>query len=243
MRKFISGFIAGAIIVGSIGVYAATYVAETATFKVMVNGAEFKSEPAALVVEGKTYLPLRAMGEALGVPVKWNEELRQAEVGATSSQVDTTKYSRSNPAPLNTIQKYEKKQAYAITPNYSANIRVIETIRGEEAWESIEKANMFNEAPKDGYEYIIVRVAFSLLTADNDASVSANYYDFDFYSGKDEEYEMVSVVYENKLSTNLFVGGSAEGYVIGMVKKDDANPKLAYGLDYYGANGIWFKLN
>lgn len=83
MKKFIAGFLAGALIFSAIGVFAVTYVANPVDFKVFVNGKEFVSDPPALEVEGRTYLPLRAMGEALGVPVEWNEELRQAEVGAT----------------------------------------------------------------------------------------------------------------------------------------------------------------
>lgn len=84
MKKFIIGFLIGAMIFGTVG-YAVTYVAQPATFKVMVNGKEFVSDPPALVVEGRTYLPLRAMGDALGVPVEWNAELNQAEVGITSN--------------------------------------------------------------------------------------------------------------------------------------------------------------
>lgn len=84
MKKFIIGFLIGAMIFGTVG-YAVTYVAQPATFKVMVNGKEFVSDPPVLVIEGSTYLPLRAMGDALGVPVEWNAELKQAEVGITSN--------------------------------------------------------------------------------------------------------------------------------------------------------------
>ena len=85
MKKFILGLICGAIICGSM-VFAATYVAESPTFKVLVNGNEFHSDPPVLVVEGRTYLPLRAMGDVLGVPVEWNAELSQVEVGTTPSE-------------------------------------------------------------------------------------------------------------------------------------------------------------
>jgi len=89
MKRFISGFIVGAIALSIIGVFAASYVANPAEFKVLVNGEEFVSDPPALVVEGRTYLPLRAIGEALGVSVNWNEELRQAEVGEIKDKVNT----------------------------------------------------------------------------------------------------------------------------------------------------------
>lgn len=82
MKKFILGFVLGATIFSTLAGFAVTYIANPVDFKVLVNGEEFVSDPPALEVEGRTYLPLRAMGDALGVPVNWNEELRQAEVGA-----------------------------------------------------------------------------------------------------------------------------------------------------------------
>ncbi len=91
MKRAIAGFMAGALIFGSIGVFAGNYVANTVDFKVMVNGKEFTSDPPPLEVEGRTYLPLRAIGDALGVPVGWNEELRQAEVGALQNDVELLK--------------------------------------------------------------------------------------------------------------------------------------------------------
>lgn len=80
MKKFVSGVIAGIITAGSIG-FAAQYIADTATFKVMVNGKEFSSDKPIVAIEGSTYLPLKAIGEVLGVPVQWNQELMQVEVG------------------------------------------------------------------------------------------------------------------------------------------------------------------
>lgn len=80
MKKFIVGLLIGTIVSSTIA-FAATYVANIASFKVFVDGEEFISDPPALVIEGRTYLPLRAIGDALGISVNWNEELRQVEVG------------------------------------------------------------------------------------------------------------------------------------------------------------------
>ncbi len=80
MKKFILGTITGAAIASTVAI-AATYTAAPATFKVLVNGKEFTSDPPAMVINDRTYLPLRAIGDALGVPVDWNDELKQAEVG------------------------------------------------------------------------------------------------------------------------------------------------------------------
>lgn len=240
MKKFISGVLAGVLLTGSIA-FAATYVAEEANFKVMVNGAEFASGNA-VVIDGSTYLPLRAIGDALNVAVNWNEELRQVEIGNSAPVAEKNKYSRTNPAPLNTVQTYVKNDDWYEEDNYSAAIRVVETIRGDEAWKIIKEDNMFNSEPKDEYEYIIAKVAFSLLSKKADGTVLADDYDFDFYSSNNEEYESVYVVKEDSLNKQLFPGGSTEGYVVGMVKKDDAAPKLVYSLEYNGTGGIWFSL-
>ena len=85
MKRFIIGFVAGAMIFSSFA-FSANYIAQTPTFKVMVNGQEFVSNPSALVVEGKTYLPLRAIGDALGVPVSWDPVNRLAIVGRTKTE-------------------------------------------------------------------------------------------------------------------------------------------------------------
>ena len=89
MKKFIIGLVCG-IMLASTFAFAATYISEPATFKVLVNGEEFVSDPPVLVIEGSTYLPLRAMGDALGVPVEWNGELRQVEVGTKQEEAHNT---------------------------------------------------------------------------------------------------------------------------------------------------------
>lgn len=130
MKKFISGVITGAILAGS-AAFAATYVAEPAPFKVMVNGKEFVSEPGAMVINDRTYLPLRAIGDALGVPVEWNNELGQAEVGTAVNNTAST------PVISNTSSSNDKwKMTYL---NYK----------------EMQKINDFTQA-QDGKEYLLV---------------------------------------------------------------------------------------
>lgn len=87
MKKFLIGFLTGSVLFVSLGAIATvSYIANPVDFKVLVNGKEFVSDPPALEVDGRTYLPLRTIGDALGVPVSWNEELRQAEVGTSENE-------------------------------------------------------------------------------------------------------------------------------------------------------------
>lgn len=240
MKKFLSGFIAGAVLFASIGAVAVSYVANPADFKVLVNGKEFISNPPALVVEGKTYLPLRAMGEALGVPVNWNEGLRQAEVGNTAPVAQAGNYSRTNPAPINTVQQIAVE---SYSGNYSAAVRVIEVIRGEAAANLIKGANMFNSESGAGKEYIVAKIAVSIMTVDGDKAIDVNKYNFKCFSGNNEEYDLPFVIApEPELSTSLYAGGNTEGFVVFEVNKNDPAPKIAYGTKYDGSGGLWFSL-
>lgn len=248
MKKFISGFIVGALIFSMLGVFAAvTYVAKPVDFKVMVNGKEFVSDPPALEVDGRTYLPLRAMGEALNVPVNWNEELRQAEVGHTGSTAETNEYSRNNPAPLNTIQAYTKTSDWSEEDNYTVTVRILETIRGEKNIDKVRKSVVTDDKPMEGYEFMMVKIALSAVSIKGDNAIEASRYNFTGFSSNNEEIDQAYLHMDEKegfswLDGKLYEGGTQEGWLVLQVKKDDANPKIAYGLDYNGANGIWFSL-
>lgn len=244
MKKFISGFVAGALIFSMLGVFAAvTYVAKPVDFKVLVNGKEFTSDPPPLEVDGRTYLPLRAMGDALGVPVKWNEELRQAEVGNSAPVANNNEYSRTNPAPLNTVQKYTKTSEWSDEDNYTVSVRILETVRGDKAYEALKKKSSFYSKPDDGYEYMNVKIAFSVIDTKGDFSITPSQYDFTAFSSNNEESpQNIYSSLDPVLTGALYKGGNTEGWITIMVKKDDKSPKLAYGLDYNGAGGIWFSL-
>ncbi len=81
MKRFISGFLAGALIFGMLGAFAAvTYVAEPANYEVIVDGEIFVSDPPAMVIDGNTYLPLRAMADVFDVEIGWDPAGRQVEI-------------------------------------------------------------------------------------------------------------------------------------------------------------------
>ena len=245
MKKFIAGVVVGTLLSGTIA-FAATYTAYTAGYKVLVNGKEFTSDPPPLVVEGRTYLPLRAMGDALGVPVEWNAELGQAEVGITSATT-TNQYSRTNPAPIGTTQIYTKTSDLFKEDNYTISVKILETIRGEENINKVRKPVITDDKPKEGYELMMVKVAVSLISTEEDIAVEPTKASFTCFTSNNEETEHAYLHMEGEngyswLGGKLYSGGKTEGWICVQVKKDDKNPKIAYGLDYNGLNGIWFSL-
>ena len=83
MKKIVVGFILGVVTSLSFTAFAVNsdiFTAQKASFEVFVDGKRFESENPPLVVEGRTYLPLRATGEALGVEVEWNQDLKRVEI-------------------------------------------------------------------------------------------------------------------------------------------------------------------
>jgi hypothetical protein len=61
-------------------------IALKATFDIYVNDVKYQGENPPLVIEGRTYLPLRAIGDVLGIDVEWNQGLRRVEVTRPSGE-------------------------------------------------------------------------------------------------------------------------------------------------------------
>jgi len=102
MKKFALGFVVGLITSMAVGVFAANsdiFTVQRAAFDIYVGDEKFQPENPALVVEGRTYLPLRATGEALGIEVIWNGDLRRVEINkdnADGKGVDSDMQKQSN---------------------------------------------------------------------------------------------------------------------------------------------------
>lgn len=82
MKKVVSGFIICMLLM-SVGFAAGKYTAHEASFKVLVNGNEKTDwgDVPPLVVNGRTMLPLKAIGDALNVNVRWDGQHNRVIVG------------------------------------------------------------------------------------------------------------------------------------------------------------------
>ena len=101
---------------------------------------------------------------------------------------------------------------------------------------------MFNKEPKEGYEYILAKIATSVISTKIDRSIEIDGSKFECFSGNNEKYDDVYLSLKDGLSETLYAGGNAEGYLAFCVKKDDRTPKIAFCRGYDGTGGLWFSL-
>lgn len=116
---------------------------------------------------------------------------------------------------------------------------VTEVIRGEKAWEIAKNASWLNQEPKEGKEYLIVKVSAQLISADK--AIPFRFMDFSCYSNHNILYDKPGTIRplspEPALDATLTAGGMTEGYVTFIIDKADPAPKIGYR----GINeGVWF---
>lgn len=93
-------------------------------------------------------------------------------------------------------------------------ITILESIRGEEAWNLVQAANQFNDPPEAGREFILVKVhARNISTEDEAQTIDFTY--FTTTGSANEIYDAPwSVAPEPILNTSLFPGGETEGWIV-----------------------------
>jgi len=123
-------------------------------------------------------------------------------------------------------------------------VTLLEIVRGAEAWNRIKEANMFNDPPKSGFEYLLAKVKFEYLKGPTqDTTYHLSTWEFTAVSSEGKDYEGASVVEpEPELDATLYQGASHTGWVAFQVAKSDFKPLMTFGRKYDGTGGIWFKL-
>lgn len=208
------------------------------------------------IYNGTTYLPVRAVADALGKEVSWDAVTKSVYLGTQPAAEPekapsapepektqpVTNFSITSPAPLNTPQTVSVE---SYLNNYNATVTVTEIIRGEKAWEMIKEKNRFNSEAREGREYILAKVKVKINSADEGKSVSMSQVAFTAFSADNSEYsDSVSVVTpEPTIRGDMYAGAEKDGYLAFEVKKDDSAPKFVFGAKYNGTGGIWFKLS
>ena len=127
-KQLIAGIVIGSALTGSLAFAnnVRTFLAEEANFPVMVNGSPVTLDMPVVTIQDRTYLPLRAMGNVLGIKVDWNEEKAQAEVVTDATPAPT---STVTPTPESTPTPTD-----VVTPPPTSTTRLAETPDGLEIY-------------------------------------------------------------------------------------------------------------
>lgn len=113
MKKTVSIILCALILISATFVFAnseETVTAVRTVFNMLVRGEEV-SVPDMVVIDGRTYVPLRAMGELLDVNVDWDEETRTVLVknNEIPKGQDFTNYLKINDGTVEEIARVAVK--------------------------------------------------------------------------------------------------------------------------------------
>jgi hypothetical protein len=222
--------------------------------KITLDGEEIVPKDAAgnivspFIIDGTTYLPVRAVAQAVDLDVEWDEISNTVKLSGTPTQDEVPVYSRDNPAPLGVSQT-------VIYNGTVSQAKVTEIIRGDEAFDLIIKDSVENEKLTTDMEYLVAYVSISMLLQNNTKTQNKNYYGltitglntcyFEACSADGNMYDRYNSSFQNAERLSLFrleEGTVTEGCVAFFVRKDDPAPMAVYGQDIDGTGSAWFSL-
>lgn len=161
-------------------------------------------------------------------------------------------YSRSNPVGIGNglITKVDRTGGAAgkytdIFGEYEVRLTLLETIRGDRAWQLIHDTSMFADPPESGFEYILAKVKFEYLTGqtpDTTFEVSPVWFKVVSMNGKEYDRPIGLIAPDPSIRVDLYPGASHEGWIACSVTVDDTKPLMTIGRESDGTGGIWFKL-
>ncbi|CDQ17925.1 hypothetical protein [Halobacillus karajensis] len=127
---------------------------------------------------------------------------------------------RSNPVPLGESVT-TNEVIFGDEEDYKASldISITEVLRGKEAWNIIKEENQFNEEPKEGFEYALLKIKGELSESETeDYPYWFSSADFSFVDQDGGTYESISTVIPDELGAEMYNGGTEEGYIVNQVK-------------------------
>lgn len=234
MKKFISGLIVGALLTGTVSFAANNLTAIKSAFSTTLNGKKITQN--IVTINGAYYADLKQLTGNMGIKYSVDTKGKKITLGDAPTP---NKYNMVNPAPIGTTQTVQFEY---IIDQFTANVSVKEILRGAAAWDLIKDANMFNEEAGEGYEYILAKIDFKLTDAPEGKKYVVSDYSFDLISDKGKSYDKGLVIApEPELTGELYKGASSKGYAVFKVATSDKQPKIAFGRNFDGTGGIWFK--
>jgi hypothetical protein len=169
----------------------------------------------------------------------------------TAAHAQTPGSSPGNPAPAGVMLSgiVECGEGYTSHELYDMKIKLVEAVRGEEAWKRLKEASPTNKPPDPGLEYILARIRFEYYARGIPGTCihSLSPDQFTAYSHGGEDYKNPVVVPPKpELRKDLKSGDIFEGWVAFQISKQDKSPLMSYSAESGGAvshgGEKWFSL-
>lgn len=186
---------------------------------------------------------LRAENESLKMTTDFEETTEQViepvleeSTEQKTEQPESTLGTRKNPAKIGDSVSI---QISSYSAQGNATITLTNVITGDEAWAMISDANMFNDAPPEGKEYILAdfTVTFDKDTSGKDAPLEIDKYDFDYATTDFSVHDTPSVVLPSPgFDLNLYEGATSHGWVAFLADVSEDVPHAVF------LDNIWFSL-
>jgi len=241
IKGFLSGVLVTVLLISSIPALASTGSKMIEVYynniKITLDGVQVTPrdgqgnivEP--FTFNGTTYLPVRAVSNALGIAVDWDSDSKTVILGTGVVSGD---WSKDNPAPIGTkiIVDYRLTAPTTANNSWKGSMFVSQVLRGEEAEAEFNKTFLSTNKVGEDQEILLAKVQIETATDSNSDWRMGLVQFFTGYSG-----------YNNRLSpANFGKPSDGDGYVwlAYIVDKSDTQPKLAF--DPTGVNNAWFGL-
>ncbi len=117
IKSLVAGIVIGALLFGSTPIFALSGIRNIAVtyqnIKLSVDGKTVQTDAEPFLYDGRTYVPIRAVSEALGAGVKWSTATSTIEI--TKAPSTTTTSSTSTLVPDSAAQKTTTTEKQNVT--------------------------------------------------------------------------------------------------------------------------------
>ena len=227
MKRTILVLLVG-VLIGSLGTFSIALGEQP--IKLIVNNQEIQSDVPPQIIDGRTMVPIRAVGQALGCQVSWDGDQRAVII--TSGSATSTPTSTTTPAPTSTAGSTKDNPLpfgqSLVTPD-GIKVSVTGMVEGDSAWNIIKEANQFNAAPEAGMKYVMINLNVTNISSSKEPrTVSKS--DFALVGSSNKVFNTFDKVITLKnsgtytpLDASLYHGGSASGWATYYVPSSESN--------------------
>jgi len=144
-------------------------------------------------------------------------------LGLVVSRLGNSSTAQTTPAAPEATAAPAAPENEATSSDSSATDSITNVIHGAEANALIAKANMFNDAPAEGKEYVLVTVKVTNIATEDKAEnvMMATY--IRLTGSRNQQYTTGQAVAPTPLEGDVFPNGSVEGQIVFEIPSDESN--------------------